>query len=115
MSDPSTHGHVAAAEFPELAPSGPNGAPRGDLDLLADVPLEVTVELGRVRMTVRELLALQQGSVVELDRVAGAPVNVLVNGSAVARGEVVVVDEELGVRLTEIISRNPVGMGGATQ
>lgn len=102
---------VATAEFPELAPAERPGAPRGELDLLADVPLEVTVELGRARMTVRELLALQAGSVVELDRVAGTPVDVLVNGQLVARGEVVVVAEELGVRLTDIVNTHAVSRG----
>lgn len=102
---------VATAEFPELAPAERAGAPRGELDLLADVPLEVTVELGRARMTVRELLALQAGSVVELDRVAGTPVDVLVNGQLVARGEVVVVAEELGVRLTDIVNTSAVPRG----
>jgi flagellar motor switch protein FliN/FliY len=63
----------------------------------------VTAELGRTRMTVKELLALTPGSVVELDRMAGSPVDVLVNGTLVARGEVVVIDEEFGVRISEII------------
>lgn len=73
------------------------------LDLLADVEMGVTAELGRTRMTVRELLSLTPGSVVELDRTAGSPVDVLVNGTLVARGEVVVIDEEFGVRISEII------------
>jgi flagellar motor switch protein FliN/FliY len=73
------------------------------LDLLADVEMQVTAELGRTRMTVRDLLALTPGSVVELDRLAGSPVDVLVNGTLVARGEVVVIDEEFGVRISEII------------
>ena len=73
------------------------------LDLLADVEMGVTAELGRTRMTVRDLLALTPGSVVELDRLAGSPVDVLVNGTLVARGEVVVIDEEFGVRISEII------------
>jgi flagellar motor switch protein FliN/FliY len=73
------------------------------LDLLADVEMGVTAELGRTRLTVKELLALTPGSVVELDRTAGSPVDVLVNGTLVARGEVVVIDEEFGVRISEII------------
>lgn len=73
------------------------------VELLNDVEMGVTAELGRTRMTVRELLALQPGSVVELDRAAGSPVDLLVNGTLVARGEVVVIDEEFGVRITEII------------
>jgi flagellar motor switch protein FliN/FliY len=73
------------------------------LEMLADVEMGVTAELGRTRMTVRDLLALTPGSVVELDRLAGSPVDVLVNGTLVARGEVVVIDEEFGVRISEII------------
>ena len=75
------------------------------LDLLADVEMGVTAELGRTRMTVRDLLALSPGSVVELDRVAGSPVDLLVNGTLIARGEVVVVDDEFGVRITEIVAK----------
>jgi flagellar motor switch protein FliN/FliY len=71
--------------------------------ILSDVEMTVTAELGRAFMTVRELLSLTPGSIVELDRVAGTPIDVLVNGTVVARGEVVVVDEEFGVRITEIV------------
>jgi flagellar motor switch protein FliN/FliY len=71
--------------------------------ILSDVEMTVTAELGRAYMTVRELLSLTPGSIVELDRIAGTPIDVLVNGTVVARGEVVVVDEEFGVRITEII------------
>jgi flagellar motor switch protein FliN/FliY len=80
-----------------------NAAAARRLELLADVEMGVTAELGRTRMTVRDLLALTPGSVVELDRLAGSPVDVLVNGTLVARGEVVVIDEEFGVRISEII------------
>lgn len=79
-----------------------NGAVRA-VELLNDVEMGVTAELGRTRMTVRELLSMQPGSIVELDRAAGSPVDLLVNGTLVARGEVVVIDEEFGVRITEII------------
>ncbi|HEY7135151.1 MAG TPA: flagellar motor switch protein FliN [Acidimicrobiia bacterium] len=77
-----------------------NGHP---LELLNDVELGVTVELGRARMPVRELLSIIPGSVIELDRAAGSPVDVLVNGTLIARGEVVVVDEEFGIRISEIV------------
>jgi flagellar motor switch protein FliN/FliY len=70
---------------------------------LADVEMHVTAELGRTRMNVSDLLALGAGSVIELDRAAGSPIDLLVNGTLIARGEVVVVDEEYGVRLTEIV------------
>ncbi len=103
--DPTATVDAAPVDYPDL---GPGRAEGGDPDpqLLADVNLEVTVELGRVRMKVRDLLQLTDGSVVELDRAAGAPVDVLVNGSIVARGDVVVVDDELGVRITELL-RSP--------
>ncbi|HVE26173.1 MAG TPA: flagellar motor switch protein FliN [Sporichthya sp.] len=73
------------------------------LDLLRDVVMEVTVELGRTRMTISELLSLAAGAVVELDRAAGSPADLLVNGTLLARGEVVVVDEDFGIRITEIV------------
>jgi flagellar motor switch protein FliN/FliY len=73
------------------------------LDLLHDVDMEVTVELGRTTMPIRDLLALQPGMVVEIDRAAGAPIDVLVNGRLIACGEVVVIDEEFGIRITEIV------------
>ena len=103
MSDEMTAG-VAPAAFGDLGPGAPPGAP-ADLEMIADITMSVTVELGRVKLPVRDLLALREGSLLELDRVAGAPVDVLVNGSLVARGDVVVVDDELGVRITEIVKR----------
>jgi flagellar motor switch protein FliN/FliY len=75
-----------------------------NLELILDVPLAVTVELGRVRMPVRELLGLSAGSVVELTKLAGEPLDVLINGKPVARGEAVMVNDKFGVRLTEIVS-----------
>lgn len=87
-------------------PPRPRPAPggrRSGLELLRDVEMEVTVELGRTRMPVRELLSLAPGAVVELDRAAGSPADLLVNGTLIARGEVVVVDEDFGLRITEIV------------
>jgi flagellar motor switch protein FliN len=95
---------TAHAAFPDLPAGAGPGAP-GNLDLLGEVALTVTVELGRIRIPLRELLRLQEGSVVELDRLAGAPVDVLANGTPVARGDVVVVGDELGVRISELIGR----------
>ena len=104
---------AAAPPVPAAAPAKnefrPLGAPAPTRDplrlqLLHEVPMAVTVQLGSTRMTVRELLALTPGSVVELDRAAGSPVDVLVNGTLLARGEVVVVDEEYAVRISEIVS-----------
>ena len=77
-----------------------------NFDLLLDIPLEVTVELGRTRLELRELLALSSGSVVELGKAAGEPLDVLVNGKLVARGECVMVNDKFGVRLTDIVSRS---------
>ena len=75
-----------------------------NLDFILDVTLQVTVEVGRARMTIQDLLQLGQGSVVELEKLAGEPLDVYVNGKAVARGEAVIVNEKFGVRLTDIIS-----------
>jgi flagellar motor switch protein FliN len=80
------------------------GAVRGGLDMLHDVEMEVSAELGRTRMSVRELLSLSPGAIVELDRAAGSPADLLVNGRLIARGEVVVVDENFGIRITEIVA-----------
>ncbi|MDT4993250.1 MAG: flagellar motor switch protein FliN [Actinoplanes sp.] len=77
---------------------------RGGLDMLHDVEMEVSAELGRTRMSVRELLSLSPGAIVELDRAAGSPADLLVNGRLIAKGEVVVIDENFGIRITEIMS-----------
>ncbi len=77
-----------------------------NFDLLLDIPLEVSVELGRTRATLRELLALGGGSVVELGKLQGEPLDVLVNGKLVARGECVMVNDKFAVRLTDIVSRS---------
>lgn len=79
------------------------GVPR-NFDLLLDIPLEVTVEIGRARIPLRDLLALTPGSVVELAKMAGEPLDVLVNGKPIARGEAVMVGDKFGVRLTDVIS-----------
>ncbi len=75
-----------------------------NLDFILDIPLKVSVELGRANVVIKDLLQLGQGSVLELDKLAGEPLEVLVNGKLVARGEVVVVNEKFGIRLTDIIS-----------
>ena len=93
----------AEAAPPEAAKTqGVQGA--RDMDFLLDIPLEVTVELGNARMFIRDLLQLGQGSVIELEKLAGEPMEVMVNRKLVARGEVVVINEKFGVRLTDIIS-----------
>jgi flagellar motor switch protein FliN len=76
------------------------------LDLLLDVPLDLSVELGRTRMTIQDLLGLGPGSVIELDKIAGEPLDILVNDRLVARGEAVVVNDKFGVRITDIVSQS---------
>jgi flagellar motor switch protein FliN/FliY len=88
---------------PEATAAADLGPASGNLDLILDVELTVTVELGRTRKRIQEVISLAPGSVLELDRLAGEAVDVLVNGKAVARGEVVVIGENFGVRITEII------------
>jgi flagellar motor switch protein FliN len=85
-----------------LSGEDPSGGERS-LDLLHGVEMTVTVELGRTKMLLRDLLALQTGSVIELDRAAGSPVDVLINDNLLARGEVVVLDDEFGVRILDIV------------
>lgn len=94
---------VSQAEFmPLQSPASQEAAP-ANLGLLYDVPLNVTVELGRTKKSVREVLELSQGSIIELDKLAGEPVDIYVNQQRIARGEVVVIEENFGVRVTEII------------
>jgi len=100
---------VALHEFAQLNDGGSGFAGTRPLAILKDVEMGVTAELGRRRMTVRDLLALTPGSVIELDRAAGSPVDVLVNGTLIARGEVVVIDEEFGIRIAEIVAAEPMG------
>lgn len=91
-----------ATESPDAA------KPQGEIDkmeLILDIPVAITAEIGRTKMTIRNLLQLNQGGVVALDRLAGEPLDVLVNGTLVAHGEVVVVNEKFGIRLTDIVSK----------
>lgn len=90
----------------QFAPLQPNYSATevSNIDLIMDVPLQLTVELGRSKKTIREILALGQGSVIELDKLAGEPVDLLVNGKLLAKGEVVVIDENFGIRVSDIIS-----------
>jgi flagellar motor switch protein FliN/FliY len=91
------------AEFSELKEGGGKSGP-SDLDFIMDIPLEVTVELGRTTMPIFDLLQLGRGSIVELSKVAGDPLEILVNNKLIARGEVVVVNEKFGIRLTDVVS-----------
>ncbi len=123
LTDPETSGVICgiepAADIDEPAPSPFDSVdshayrpshgeshhdPNAGLDILMDIPLEISVELGRVKMQVRDVVDLGAGSIVEIDKAAGEPVDVLVNGRLVARGEVVVIEDNFGVRITEILS-----------
>lgn len=96
--------HPKAESPVEKFAAKPRAPIPSNIDLLMDVSMRVTVELGRTRMQLAQILELQHGSVVELDRLAGDPVDVFVNDCLVARGEVVIVDDKFGVRITEMIS-----------
>ena len=85
---------------PKFKPS--EGAP--DLDVILDIPVRISMEVGSTEISIRNLLQLNQGSVIELDRLAGEPLDVLVNGTLIAHGEVVVVNEKFGIRMTDVIS-----------
>ena len=98
-------GDAEAARFEQLSSdSGATGGGDVKIDAILDVPVTISMEIGRSRINIRNLLQLNQGSVVELDRLAGEPMDVLVNGTLVAQGEVVVVNEKFGIRLTDIVS-----------
>lgn len=90
--------------FKELSGTTASGGLAKDIDFILDIPVLLTVELGRTKITIKNLLQLAQGSVVELDGLAGEPMDVLVNGCLIAQGEVVVVNDKFGVRLTDIIT-----------
>ena len=98
-------GNAQAAQFEQLHADA-EGTGGGDvkIDAILDVPVTIAMEIGRSRINIRNLLQLNQGSVVELDRLAGEPMDVLVNGTLIAQGEVVVVNEKFGIRLTDIVS-----------
>jgi flagellar motor switch protein FliN len=103
---PSQTGPSVTVQPAQFAPLNAGNSPRemSNIDLIADVPLQITVELGRTRKTIRDILALSAGAIIELDKLAGEPVDVLVNGKILAKGEVVVIDENFGIRITDIIS-----------
>ena len=94
---------IAPASFQNFAPTGTAGA-GNDISMILDIPVQLTVELGRTRIPIKHILQLAQGSVVELDALAGEPMDVLVNGYLIAQGEVVVVNDKFGIRLTDIVT-----------
>nr|WP_244617500.1 flagellar motor switch protein FliN [Sulfurimicrobium lacus] len=95
---------VTTPVFEQFSASAALPGMANSLDMILDIPVNLTVELGRTKIAIRSLLQLAQGSVVELDGLAGEPMNVLVNGCLIAQGEVVVVNDKFGIRLTDIIS-----------
>jgi len=98
--------NVNAVELNEFVDEAPlsTSVDGQDLDVILDIPVSISMEVGRTSITIRNLLQLNQGSVIELDRLAGEPLDVLVNGTLIAHGEVVVVNEKFGIRMTDVIS-----------
>jgi flagellar motor switch protein FliN/FliY len=111
MSDPVDY---VPFETTTTAPAEAIAGDSPELERLYDVPVELAVEIGRTHMTIRETLALGPGSIVTLNRLAGEPVDLLVNGKPIARGEVVVIDEEFGLRVTEVLAPKDLGGHGPT-
>ena len=101
-------GRAGLVDLPSFAPAAPppplSFETGGGLGRVRDIPLEVTVELGRTRLLIRDIMDLSSGSIIELDKIAGEPVDLFANGLLVARGEVIVIDDNFGVRVTEIIT-----------
>ena len=95
---------ATAAVFKDFSNKGPRPDTPNDIDFILDIPVQLTVELGRTKIAIKNLLQLAQGSVVELDGLAGEPMDVLVNGCLIAQGEVVVVNDKFGIRLTDIVT-----------
>jgi flagellar motor switch protein FliN/FliY len=107
QNEPQTTGAGQAAPQPASFPPVQNadaGGPPKNIDFILDIPMSVAVYVGSTKMAIRDLLQLAQGSVIELDKLAGEPMEVMVNNKLVARGEVVVVNEKFGIRLTDVIS-----------
>lgn len=107
LAEAEDGGDVQPAELDELTDTGGalNEEESGKLETILDIPVNISMEVGRSKISIRNLLQLNQGSVVELDRVAGEPLDVLVNGTLIAHGEVVVVNDKFGIRLTDVISQ----------
>ena len=104
QDDAAAAGDAASAQIFEQFQDAPKVQAQNDIDLIMDIPVQLTVQLGRTKIAIKNLLQLAQGSVVELDGLAGEPMDVLVNGYLIAQGEVVVVNEKFGIRLTDIIT-----------
>ena len=102
VTDPAPQ--MTPAAFANFSSSSPANAGGNDINMILDIPVQLTVELGRTRIPIKNILQLAQGSVVELDAMAGEPMDVLVNGFLIAQGEVVVVNDKFGIRLTDIVT-----------
>ena len=105
-SKPATESGFQAAEFQQVSPaaSQADGSIKPNLDVILDVPVTLSLEVGRTEMSVGKLLRLTQGAVVELDRAAGEPLDVMVNGALVAHGEIVVINDKFGIRLVDVVA-----------
>lgn len=101
---PDSSTDVAAAGFDNLEDNSSRSDEDINMDVILDIPVKLSMEIGRTSVNIRNLLQLNQGSVIELDRMAGEPLDVLVNGTLIAHGEVVVVNEKFGIRLTDVVS-----------
>lgn len=95
---------AAPAQFQQFSSDHAKAGTHNDIDMILDIPVQLTVELGRTKIAIKSLLQLAHGSVVELDGLAGEPMDVLVNGCLIAQGEVVVVNEKFGIRLTDVVT-----------
>ena len=105
LQEPAKSEAYQSAQFDDLQPDARSASAEDvNLDVILDIPVNLSMEIGRTRIPIRNLLQLNQGSVVELDRLAGEPMDVLVNGTLVAHGEVVVINEKFGIRLTDVVS-----------
>jgi len=104
ISDASPASAQAAQIFPAFGETDGKASMMNELDMILDIPVQIAVELGRTKITIKNLLQLAHGSVVELDAMAGEPMSVFVNGTLIAQGEVVVVNDKFGIRLTDIIT-----------
>lgn len=103
-SEESKNGDIDAADFEQLQKSRGDSADKVDLDVLLDIPVTLQLEIGRAKVSIRNLLSYTQGSVIEMSRLAGEPLDLLVNGTLIAHGEVVVINDKFGVRLTDVVS-----------
>ncbi len=103
-ADAGAETNTDLASFDQLSPDTTGNSEDVNLDVILDIPVSIAMEIGRTTINIRNLLQLNQGSVIELDRMAGEPLDVLVNGTLIAHGEVVVVNEKFGIRLTDVIS-----------